>query len=394
MTKGKITAYKVFYRDFYYGNRDTELQIGVEYKLGEEQIKFEAYTEPLLALRDSQYILNYRYCTVELIDAEEVGYCCYASRRFKLLQEISVQEFINMCISYRVNRFPNVSFDDSQQIDVADKVNAFIKSNANFATIKSNGKDNANIISIGRSARINVKGDLSKIISSGDCARIFVAGKSSIIASNAKNATIETKNDGERTIILSNGDEAKIISNAEDGIVSNGALSEIVSYEYKSRIYSQGVGAKIHCKGQGVEIRSLGENAFIETSGDFAEVITAGRRSVVSSSGLADKITSNGSFSKIISVGYNVDIISKGDLAQIITVNTGANIDSRGHNSTIICQGANSKVRAKVGSYITTISVTSDEREPLMTLTQRVDGVHIKGDTWYIIREGKFEEVE
>lgn len=392
MTTSKITAYKAFYKEFYYY---TALQIGVEYKLSEEQVKFEAYTEPLLALQDKQHILDYRYCTVELIDAGEVGYCCYASSRFKLLQEISVQEFINMCINYRVNRYPNVPFDDSQQINVADKINAFVKSNANFANIKSNSRNNANIVSIGGSASINAKGDLSKIISSGDCARILVAGKSSIVASNANNATIETKNDGERTVILSNGNEAKIISNAEyDRIISNGFLSEIISYEYKARIYSQGADAKIHCKGENVEIHSLGENAFIETSGDSAKVTTDGRGSVVSSSGLGDEIISNGSFSKIISVGHSVDIVSKGDFAKIFITNDCATIDSRGHNSTIICQGAGSKVRAKVGSYITTIGVISDEREPLMTLTQRVDGVHIKGDTWYFVRVGEFEEVE
>ena len=396
MTKSKIQAFKVFYSDFYYGNRDTELQIGVEYKTG-EKIKFRAYTEPLLALKEHPHLLYNRYCIVELMDAEEVSCCCYcyASRHFKIQKEISVQEFINMCINYQVNKFPNLPFDDNQQIDVVEKINTFVKSNANFATIKSNSKDYADIVSIGRSARINVKGDLSKIISSGDYARILVAGKSSIVASNANNATIETNNNGERAIILSNGDEAKIISNAEyDGIISNGFLSEIISYEYRARIYSQGVGAEIHCNGQGVEIRSLGDNAFIETSGDYAKVTTDGQGSVVSSSGLGDEIISNGSFSKIISVGHSVDIVSKGDFAKIFITNDCATIDSRGHNSTIICQGAGSKVRAKVGSYITTIGVTSDKREPLMTHTERVDGVHIKGDTWYIVREGEFEEVE
>ena len=396
MTKSKIQAFKVFYRDFYYGNRDTELQIGVEYKTG-EKIKFKAYTEPLLALKEHPHLLYNRYCIVELMDAEEMSCCCYcyASRRFKIQKEISVQEFINMCINYQVNKFPNLPFDDNQQIDVAEKINTFIKSNANFATIKSNSKDYADIVSIGRSARINVNGDLSKIISSGDYARICVAGESSIVASNANNATIETNNDGESAIILSNGDEAKIISNAEyDGIISNGFLSEITSYEYRARIYSQGAGAKIHCDGQGVEIRSLGENAFIETSGDSAKVTTDGKGSVVSSSGLGDEIISNGSFSKIISVGHSVDIVSKGDFTQIFTANHCARIDSKGNNSSIVCQGAGSKVRAKIGSYITMISDIADEREPLITLTTRVDGVRIKGDTWYIVREGEFEEVE
>ena len=101
------------------------------------------------------------------------------------------------------------------------------------------------------------------------------------------------------------------------------------------------------------------------------------------------KIGSSGDYAKIGSSGYYAQIGSSGDSAKI---------NSTGEDSVICCSGNNSCVKAKVGSWITLSEWTySDEKQryiPKCVKTEYVDGEKIKADTWYILQDGEFKEVE
>ena len=62
-----------------------------------------------------------------------------------------------------------------------------------------------------------------------------------------------------------------------------------------------------------------------------------------------------------------------------------------------MCAGNKSKAKAKIGSWITLAEWKwSDEKKhdvPVCVKTEYVDGVNIKADTWYQLRNGKFVEV-
>ena len=62
-----------------------------------------------------------------------------------------------------------------------------------------------------------------------------------------------------------------------------------------------------------------------------------------------------------------------------------------------MCAGNKSKVKAKVGSWITLAEWKwSDEKNrnvPVCVKTEYVDGENIKADTWYQLKNGKFVEV-
>lgn len=88
---------------------------------------------------------------------------------------------------------------------------------------------------------------------------------------------------------------------------------------------------------------------------------------------------------------------SSGDYAQIGSSGDYAKIDSTGEDSVIMCAGGNSKAKAKVGSWITLAEWEwSDEKNrnvPICVKTEYVDGVNIKADTWYQLKNGKFVKV-
>ena len=85
---------------------------------------------------------------------------------------------------------------------------------------------------------------------------------------------------------------------------------------------------------------------------------------------------------------------SSGDSAQIGSSGDSAKIDSTGEDSLIMCAGNKSKAKAKIGSWITLAEWEwSDEKNryvPVCVKTEYVDGVNIKADTWYQLKNGKF----
>ena len=62
-----------------------------------------------------------------------------------------------------------------------------------------------------------------------------------------------------------------------------------------------------------------------------------------------------------------------------------------------MCAGNKSKAKAKIGSWITLAEWERIDKKnryvPICVKTEYVDGVNIKADTWYQLKNGKFVEV-
>ena len=99
------------------------------------------------------------------------------------------------------------------------------------------------------------------------------------------------------------------------------------------------------------------------------------------------QITSYRDCTKIRNYGDSAKITSYGDFAEINSV---------GKQSVICCFGNYARVKAKKGSWITLSEwVVEGVREvPKCVKTEYVDGVHIKEDTFYTLKNGEFVDVE
>lgn len=89
---------------------------------------------------------------------------------------------------------------------------------------------------------------------------------------------------------------------------------------------------------------------------------------------------------------------SSGDSAQIGSSGDYAKIDSTGEDSVIMCAGNKSRAKAKVGSWITLAEWKWNDKKkrnvPVCVKTGYVDGERIKADTWYLLKDGEFVEVD
>ena len=103
-----------------------------------------------------------------------------------------------------------------------------------------------------------------------------------------------------------------------------------------------------------------------------------------------------GYFAKIGSSGYSAQIGSSGDSAQIGSSGDSAKIESTGKHSVVMAAGNNSIAKAKIGSWITLSEWDCIDGVwiPICVKTEKVDGEHIKADTFYKLVNGEFKEVE
>ena len=197
--------------------------------------------------------------------------------------------------------------------------------------------------------------------------------------------------------IGSSGNDAKIGSSGNDAkIGSSGNDAQIGSSGNDAKIGSSGNDAQIGSSGYGAKIGSSGYGAQIGSSGDCAQIGSSGNDAKIGSSGYGAQIGSSGNDAQIGSSGYGAKIGSSGYGAQIGSSGDCAQIKSEGKNCVICCAGDKSAARAKKGSWITLSEwrYIDDEWTPVCVKTERVDGVRIKEDTWYRLKNGEFVETK
>lgn len=176
-----------------------------------------------------------------------------------------------------------------------------------------------------------------------------------------------------------------------------------VNYE---RISCSVNGAQIGSRGSYVRINSNGEHSVICSSGYHAKISSNGYRATIGSNGCNSRICNSGENAEIASVGNYAQIsssgdyvliCSSGDCSRICNIGDFARINSSGDEAVIMCAGHHDMAKAKKGSFITLAewkNCDDGRRIPIHVVTKQVDGEEIKEDTFYMLQDGEFVEVE
>lgn len=203
--------------------------------------------------------------------------------------------------------------------------------------------------------------------------------------------------------------QASVIStlNNDAQIVSSGYAAQIASSSHNARIVSSGNDARIGNSGSCARIASSGNNALIGNLGDFTQIGSLGCSAQIGSSGDFAQIASSGnyaqmvisgSYARIVSSGYSCGIASSSDFAQIGSSGNYAQINSTGKYAVICCAGEDCIAKGKIGSWITLSEWKYSKEEktiiPVCVKTEKIDGIKIKEDTFYKLKNGKFVEVK
>ena len=108
------------------------------------------------------------------------------------------------------------------------------------------------------------------------------------------------------------------------------------------------------------------------------------------------QIGSSGDWAQIGSSGDSAQIGSSGDWARIGSSGDSAQIGSSGKNCVICCAGNGCKAKGKIGSWITLSEwdIVNGELTPICVKTEKIDGERIKEETFYMLKNGEFVEVQ
>ena len=155
--------------------------------------------------------------------------------------------------------------------------------------------------------------------------------------------------------------------------------------------------AQMASSGDYAKMASSGDSAKMASSGDYAQMASSGDYAQMASSGDSAKMASSGYSAQMASSGYSAQMASSGDSAKMASSGYSAQMASSGEHSVVAAIGYGSKAKAAKGSWITLAEwERNDEGHwiPTLVKTRKVDGKHIKADTWYELKNGKFEVCE
>ena len=159
------------------------------------------------------------------------------------------------------------------------------------------------------------------------------------------------------------------------------------------------IGAKItfaQLVNASIDIESIKESKLKTTSKNNAKIGSSGYSAKIGSSGDYAKIGSSGYYAKIGSSGYYAQIGSSGDSAQIGSSGYSAKIDVSGENTVAAAIGIDSKIKGVIGTWITLAEYERKDGKhiPKCVKSAQIDGEILKADTWYILKDGEFVEVD
>ena len=133
----------------------------------------------------------------------------------------------------------------------------------------------------------------------------------------------------------------------------------------------------------------LNKDAQAVNSGDSSSAVNSGHRSSAVNSGYRSSAVNSGDSSSAVNSGYSSSAVNSGYRSSAV---------NSGKDSIAVAWGVDGKAKAEIGSYIVLAewkynnkTCTYDFKGAKM---KKVDGVKVKADTFYQLKDGKFTEVE
>ena len=135
--------------------------------------------------------------------------------------------------------------------------------------------------------------------------------------------------------------------------------------------------------GYGSASSNSGDCSLASNSGDFSVVSNSGVCSVASNSGNRSSASNSGDCSVASNIGHRSLASTVGDSSQAIV---------SGEQSLAVAFGPNSKAKGALGDLLTLVEWA--DNKIINYETRKIDGKHIKANTFYEMINGKFVETE
>ena len=174
---------------------------------------------------------------------------------------------------------------------------------------------------------------------------------------------------------------------------SSGNSSTAGSSGYYSTAGSSGYYSTAGSSGDYSTAGSSGDYSTAGSSGDYSTAGSSGYYSTAGSSGDYSTAGSSGYSSTAGSSGYYSTAGSSGYYSTAAATGAYCNAKADGKDSIAVVNGAFGKACGALGCYLV-LTEYDDDGNMLLAKMAKVDGVVIKKNTWYTLKNGEFVEVK
>ncbi len=167
--------------------------------------------------------------------------------------------------------------------------------------------------------------------------------------------------------------------------------SETASIGNNSRIVTSGDYAHIATTGEFSFIASMGESSHIATTGSYSNIATTGEYSHIATTGCVLEIATTGDFSNIVTSADCSEIVINGNNSVVAITGDQTHVAINGRKCIGINVGDDGRIKGKKGTWIT-LAEHNDNFECVCVKSAQIDGIILKEDTWYKLKNGEFVE--
>ena len=141
------------------------------------------------------------------------------------------------------------------------------------------------------------------------------------------------------------------------------------------------------------DLVSVNFNGEVSIQSNLAVFLAAAIKRLLSKK---SKTISDKNYSRLAASGNGSLLAASGDDSQLAASGNYSRLEINGKNSVGMCAGADSKIKGKIGNWITLSEWEwkNDDYVPVCVKSALIDGKKIKEDTWYQLKNGEFVEYE
>jgi hypothetical protein len=131
-----------------------------------------------------------------------------------------------------------------------------------------------------------------------------------------------------------------------------------------------------------------GDSSQLAASGDYSKLAASGDSSKLAASGHSSQLAASGDYSKLAASGDYSKLAASGHSSQL-ALNGGYSVGA--------CVGHGSKIKGKIGCWITLAewgkNDNTDKWTPICVKSAQIDGEILKEDVFYKLENGEFVEI-
>ena len=207
------------------------------------------------------------------------------------------------------------------------------------------------------------------------------------------------ENDGDSSQLVASGDSSQLVASGNSSqLVASGNASQLAASGNSSKLVASGNASQLVASGYFSQLVASGYFSQLVASGNSSQLAASGYASKLVASGKCSKLAASGDSSKLAALGDSSKLAASGKYSKLAASGDSSQLELNGKYSVGACIGYDSKIKGKIGCWITLAEWKRDDSLekwiPVCVRSAQIDGDILKEDVFYKLEKGEFVEAD